>query len=46
MVDIIPINDTFPLARKIVIEGCKHANANSFNEIGKSKELPNRLMFP
>lgn len=29
------------VAKKIVIEGCKHANAMSFNEIGKSKELAN-----
>ena len=29
------------IAKKIVIEGCKHANAMSFTEIGKSKEMPN-----
>ena len=27
--------------KKVVIEGCKHANAMSFTEIGKSKEIPN-----
>jgi len=31
----------FPIAKKIVIEGCKHANAMSFTEIGKSKEIAN-----
>ena len=36
-------NFTFSIliAKKVVIEGCKHANAMSFTEIGKSKEIPN-----
>ena len=29
------------IAKKVVIEGCKHANAMSFTEIGKSKEIAN-----
>ena len=32
-------------ARKIVIEGCKQANAQTFTRIGESKDLPERSGF-
>ena len=32
-------------ARKIIIEGCKQANAQTFTRIGESKELPDRSGF-
>ena len=32
----------FVLAKKIIIEGCKQSNAQSFSKIGESKELPGR----
>ena len=32
-------------ARKIVIEGCKQANSQTFTRIGESKDLPERSGF-
>ena len=29
-------------AKKIVIEGCKHANKQEFTKVGESKDLPER----